>query len=166
MIGKKGLLMTQTEPARLRGEGGITEPALEIDRLSTIITSEPGIAEQSLRVTLESLPLVQVVGRAAGCLSALEMVRDRQVDLVVIDANLPLEEVQKFLRLLEQEGRETRSLVLAETTSQVYRALAVGADAALRRDASIQQLGAVVAELRRVHPGKTQRSKDEVPSGG
>lgn len=155
--------MTQTEPVRLRGEGVITEPALETARLSTILASAPGLAEQSLRITLESLSSVEVSGTAAGCLSALQMVRERHVDLVVLDANLPFDEVQAFLRQLEQEGRDTRCLVLADTTAQVYRALSAGADVALRWDASIRELGAAVAELQRTRPGNAHRSTPDAP---
>ena len=157
--------MTQTEPARRQDERSVTKPALETARLSTILASAPGLAEQSLRVTLESLPAVQVSGTAAGCLLALQMVRDRHIDLVVIDANLPLEEVQEFLRLLRQEGRDTRSLVLAETTSQVYRALAAGADAALRWDASIQELNRTLAALQPPYRGEAQGSGRHLPEG-
>ena len=150
--------MTQTVPARPQGEHRITDPALETARLSTVIASAPGLTEQSLRTTLESLPTVRIVATAAGCLSALQLVRETQAGLVVIDANIPFEETQRFLRLLEHWGRETRSLVLAATTTQVYRALAAGADAALRRDASIRELGAALLELHQTKPGKAHRS--------
>ncbi len=140
----RDLQMTQSQPARSRLERKMTDPVQGTARLSTIIASLPGIAEQSLRATFESLPSVQVVGTAAGCLSALQMVRDKQADLVVLDSNLPLEDVREFLRQLAQEGSETRALVLAATSGQVRQALAAGANAALRRDASIRQLGAVV----------------------
>lgn len=153
-IWMKGLHMTQTKPVRPRAESRTTEPALGTARLSTIIASVPGIGEQSLRITLESLSSVQVVGTAAGCLSALQMVRDSQADLVVIDSNLPLEDVRVFLRQLAEEGLETRSLVLATTNGQVRYALAAGADTALRRDASIRQLSAAVDGLHRANPGE------------
>lgn len=117
--------------------------------MSTVIASEPGIGQQSLRATLESLSLVQVVGTAAGCLSAMQMMRQRQADLVVIDANLPFEDVQVFLQQLKQDGLVTHALVLATTHGQVRQALATGADAALRRDASIRQLRAEVDRLHR-----------------
>jgi len=157
--------MTQTEAAGRQDERSITDPALETGSLLTIIASAPGLAEQSLRTTLESLPSVQVVGTAAGCLTALQMVRDRQAGLVVLDANVPFGEIQRFLRLLEQWGPETRSLVLAETTNQVYRALATGADAALRWDASPQELGAALAGLQRPRAGDAQRSEPESSRG-
>jgi two-component system nitrate/nitrite response regulator NarL len=139
---------------------------LESAHLTIVIASMPGIAEQSLRATLESLPSVQVVGTAAGCLSALQMVRDRQADLVVIDSNLPLEDVREFLRQVEQEGLETRSLVLAATSGQVRHALAAGADAALRRDVSVRQLSAVVAEFYRANTVEVPEPDDEILSGG
>jgi DNA-binding NarL/FixJ family response regulator len=106
-----------------------------------------------LRATLESLPSVQVIGTVAGCLSALQMVRERQADLVVIDSNLPFEDVRVFLQQLKQEGLGTLSLVLATTSGQVRRALAAGADAALRRDSSIRHLDAVVAGFHPASPG-------------
>ena len=151
--------MTQTEPATLWPEGQWAEPGLETGRLSTIIASAPGPAGQLLQATLKSLAAVQVAGTVAGCLSALQMVREGQVDLVVLNANLPFAEVQAFLRQLEQEGRDTHCLVLAESASQVDRARAAGAAAVLRWDASVQELGAALAELQRAHP----RNADESP---
>lgn len=153
---KRGLRMNITQSARPRPENRGTEAVPGTAHLATVLASVPGVAEQSLRATLESLPSVKVIGTVAGCLSALQMVRARQVDLVVIDSNLPLEDVQVFLQQLEQEGLRTRSLVLAATSGQVRRALAAGADAALRRDASIRQLGDVVARFHRASPGDAQ----------
>lgn len=160
-IWKKGLQMTQLQPMRPRSERRTADTAPTAALLSTIVASVPGVAEQSLRATLESLPSVQVVGTVSGCLSALQMVRNSQADLVVLDSNLPLEDVREFLRQLEQEGLETQSLVLAATNGQVCYALAAGADVALRRDASILQLGAAVASLYPASPEDGQDRLDE-----
>jgi DNA-binding NarL/FixJ family response regulator len=115
--------------------------------LSTVVASAPGIMAQSLRSVLESLPLVQVIGMAAGCLSALQMIRDSNADLVVIDANLPIEDVQMLLQQIKNEELPTRSLVLATTRGHAQRALAGGADRVFRRDGSTGQLCALVAAL-------------------
>jgi DNA-binding NarL/FixJ family response regulator len=148
--------MSGTKPARTLPESRDAEPSPGTARLATVIASAPGVAEQSLRATLESLPSLHVIGTAAGCLSALHMVRDTQADLIVIDSNLPLEDVQLFLRQLKQDGLETRSLVLTATSSQVRGALAKGADAALRRDASIRQLSAIVAGFHGEDPAEME----------
>lgn len=158
--------MNNTQPARPWHEDDSTEPVPGTDLLSTVIASVPGIAEQSLRATLEALPSVQVVGTATGCLSALQMVRDRQADLVVVDSNLPLEDVRVFLRQLKQEGLPTRSLVLSATSDHVRRALAAGADAAIRRDVPIRHLGVVLAGFHRANPVETQVCNDEIPWSG
>ena len=139
--------MTQTKSAGPGLEGIGTEGAPGAARLSTVLASVPGVAEQSLRATLESLPSIKVVGTAAGCLSAMQMVRAGQVDLVVIDANLPFDDVRAFLRQLRQLGWATYALVLTATNSQVHEALAMGADAALRRDATIGQISTTVDKL-------------------
>ena len=160
----KGLRMNTTKRARPWIEGKETKPAGKSAYLTTILASAPGVAEQSLRATLESLPSVQVVGTAAGCLSALQVLRARQADLVVIDSNLPLEDVREFLQQLRKEGLETRSLVLAATSSQVRYALAAGADVALRRDSSIRQLSNAVDQLP-LHVTGAPEPDDEILSG-
>ena len=144
--------MTHRQAAGLRAEPGTAEPAPKIAPLSTVVVSVPGIAEQSLRATLESLPTVQVVGTAAGCLSALKMVRERQANLVVIDSNLPWDEVRFFVQYLKEARLGAGTLVLAATSVQMHQALAAGADAALRRDASTRQLGDVVARFHGTGP--------------
>jgi DNA-binding NarL/FixJ family response regulator len=121
----------------------------------------PGIAEQSLRVALECLPSVHVVGSAAGCLSALQMVRDRQADLVVIDSNVPIEDVRALLQQLRQEGLPARSLVLASSGAHLRRALEAGADSALRRDVAIWRLSATVAGFHPARPGEIVKSRQQ-----
>jgi CheY-like chemotaxis protein len=133
--------------------------------LATVIASTPGIAEQSLRVMLEALPWVDIVGMAAGCLSALEMVREKRAELVVIDSNVPIEDVQALLRQLKQERLSARSLVLASTRDHVRRALAAGADFALRRDIPLWRLSAVVAGFAPACPGEADDSRQQLKGG-
>jgi DNA-binding NarL/FixJ family response regulator len=141
--------MAGTDSAQPLVESRNMEPVPRTVPLAVVIASAPGIAEQSLRATLEALPSVHVVGSAAGCLSALQLVRDRQAGLVVIDSNVLIEDVEVFLKLLKREGLGTRSLVLAATSSQMRRALQAGADVVVDRDISIRQLGAAVAAFER-----------------
>jgi CheY-like chemotaxis protein len=163
---EKGLQMTKTNVSRPRPIASSAEAGPWTSSLSTVLASVPGVAEQSLRATLESLASVEIVGTAAGCLSATQMVRDRQADLVVFDANLPFEDVQAFLQQLRQDGLATHTLVLAVTTGQVRAALDAGADAALRRDASIRQLSATVDRLRHTRSPEEPEPNGEILVGG
>lgn len=138
--------MTETQattPQISVGDTRIADPGC----LSVIIASAPGVMAQSLRVMMESMPLVRVVGMAAGCLSALQMVRDSGADLVVIDANLPIEDVQMLLQELRNEGLPTRSLVLASTRSHARRALAAGRISSSAGTARPGNSGALLASL-------------------
>lgn len=158
--------MTQMKSLRPRPERRSTEAGPLTVGLSTVLASVPGVSEQSLRATLESLASVRIVGTAAGCLSAMQMVRDRQAELIVIDANLPFEDVQVFLQQLRQDGLATRALVLAATSSQVREALTMGADAALRRDATLRQFSATVDRLRHTRQVDEPEPNGEVLVGG
>ena len=126
--------------------------------MSTVIVSTPGPVESSLRATLQSLPSVQVVGSAPGCLSALHMTREMGPALLVLDSNLPDQDVRALVQQLKLEQLPTRSLVLTATRSQKRRALEAGADATFRRDGPTVQLRAIVSSL-----GDTNQSESVEP---
>ena len=126
----------------------------ETTTVPTVIVSTPGPVESSLRAMLQSLPSVQVVGSAAGCLSALHMAREMGPALLVLDSNLPDQDVLALVQQLKLEPLPTRSLVLTTTRSQKRRALEAGADATFRRDGPIVQLRAIVSSLGATNHGE------------
>lgn len=113
----------------------------------TVIACSPGIREQSLRGTLNFLPAVDVVGSAPGCLSALQMVREKVPALLVVDGNLPGQEVRILLQKVREDRPRTRSLVLTVDGNQSRRSLSAGADAVFPRDGAVEQLAALIADL-------------------
>jgi DNA-binding NarL/FixJ family response regulator len=113
----------------------------------TVIACAPGIREQSLRSTLNCLPAVDVVGSAPGCLSALQMVREKVPALLVVDGNLPAQEVRILLQKVREDRLRTRSLVLTVDGNQSRRSLSAGADAVFRRDGPVQLLEAIISDL-------------------
>jgi DNA-binding NarL/FixJ family response regulator len=68
-----------------------------------IIASRPGVMQASLRAALAGLAGVEVVGSAGDGLSTLNLVRERQPDLLVIDCNLLEDEVCALLRQVKDE---------------------------------------------------------------
>lgn len=95
---------------------------------------------ESLRAMLASFPRIEIVGSAAGCLSASNMARDLAPDLVVIDANLPEPEALTLLEELNNGSSSPHAVIFINTTNQKKRALAAGADAALWRSDPSQLL--------------------------
>ena len=117
--------------------------------MSTVIVSASAIMEASIRSIFGSLSAVQIIGSAAGCLSALQLVRELEPELLVIDSNLPGQDTKVLLQKIKQEGLGTRSIVLTGTREQERRAFAAGADSVFPRHGSNDQLNAMVARLGR-----------------
>ena len=116
------------------------QPTALQSQLRTLVVSAPGIMGESLRAMLASFAQIEIVGSAAGCLSARNMARDLTPDLVVIDANLPEPEMLSLLHELKTGAPPPRSVIFINTTSQKRRALAAGANAALWRSDPSQLL--------------------------
>lgn len=117
--------------------------------MSTVIVSASAIMEASIRSIFGSLSSVQIIGSAASCLSALQLVREEKPDMLVIDANLPGQEMKILLQQMKQEALGTHSLVVTATREQERRALAAGADHVFPRYGSNDQLSSVVDRLGR-----------------
>ena len=115
----------------------------------TVIVSTSAIMETALRSMFDSLSSVKIIGSAAGCLSALQLVRDKSPDLLVMDSNLPGQEMKVLLQQIKHEGLGTRSLVVTATRDQERSAFAAGADYVFPRDGSNEQLNSIVASLGR-----------------
>lgn len=116
------------------------------EKVCTVVASRPGVMQASLRAALAGLAGVEVVGSAGDGLSTLNLVRERQPDLLVVDCNLLEDEVCALLRQVKEEQPHVRCLVLTRTRRQRDRAAAAGADAVLP-DGPIRELKAAVGQI-------------------
>jgi DNA-binding NarL/FixJ family response regulator len=89
---------------------------------------------------LDSLPQVVHVELASGALSAIEQLQNGNLYLLVIDANLPAEEVESLVRWAKQHRPDIRCIVLAKSMVELEQARAAGADYVFLRSSSAQQL--------------------------
>ena len=99
--------------------------------IRVLIVSLPGMMQNVLRETFARQTNVDVVGVAGGCLSAVGIAQKTQPDLVVIDSNLPEEEINQLIVQLKKEHHPIRSLVLVESTQHLNKATNAGADITL-----------------------------------
>jgi DNA-binding NarL/FixJ family response regulator len=107
---------------------------------SLLLVSSPGIIREATTVMLESMPQVGPVELAGGALSAIEQLQNGNSHLLVVDANLPVEETASLVRWSKQHRPDTRCIVLAKGMAELEQARAAGADAVLLRSSSSQQL--------------------------
>jgi DNA-binding NarL/FixJ family response regulator len=116
----------------------------EKEKTTTLLVSVPGNMQDGLQAMLRSLPHIDVVAVASGGLSAYDLLQDNIVDLMVIDTNLPQEEVLALLHRVKENYPQIRCIVLTLTYKENAVFLASGADVILNRDSSHLQFASAV----------------------
>lgn len=116
-------------------------------RMQVLLVSLPGLVREATSATLAYLSNVSLIATASGALSATHLLQDIAADLLLVDANLPDEEVKALLGWARQHRPEMQCLVMTMTTRQRHQALAWGADAAIQRSDLSDQLPAVLSQL-------------------
>jgi DNA-binding NarL/FixJ family response regulator len=120
-----------------------------IQPVSTIVVSRPGIMQQSLRSSLGACDGIAVIASSGDGLTALGQVRQHRPGVLVIDSNLLDEEVEALIAAVKAEQPAIRCLVFVRSRHQETQLLASGADAVSLRDVSCQQLQAVLLRMAR-----------------
>lgn len=110
------------------------------------LVSTPGLIRDATCATIAMTPNVRLAAVVSGALSATQLLPHIQLDLILLDANLPEEEVAALLTWLADHVPAVRKLVARTTTAECDQALAFGADAAMRRDELPTKLGLFIAD--------------------
>ena len=117
------------------------------NHVPTLIVARPGRMRDGLRALLRATPRLELVGQADSSSSALTMVRDSQPSLILLDCNLPGDEVQSVLEQMKLRSPATRCVVLAKDAQQQWVAKAAGADSVLLAGFPVTKFFAVIEEL-------------------
>ncbi len=98
------------------------------DRLRVLVVDDSAYNRQTIAGMVETLPGVQVVGRATNGKEALRLAFDLQPDVITLDLEMPEMDGFSFLRLLMNK-RPTPVLVVSSHAARenVFRALELGA---------------------------------------
>lgn len=120
--------------------GSVMNSQADSAKIQTIIVARPGVSREVLQAILGSLPQIEVTGTVGGGLSALNLAGTTSPALLIIDSGLPEDEMVALLSHIKQDQPQIRCLVLAETTRQRERLLALGADAVILRNEPTEHL--------------------------
>jgi len=101
------------------------------NHVPTLIVARPGRMRDGLRALLRATSRLELVGQADNGTSALDMVMDCRPSLVLMDSNLPGDEVESLLRYTKARWPQTRCVVLASDAQQQGLAKSAGADSVL-----------------------------------
>jgi DNA-binding NarL/FixJ family response regulator len=118
---------------------------------SVLIAARPDRMRDSLRLLLKTRPEIEIAGHADDDASTLKMVAELDPALMLLNTNLPGEDIVTVLQEIRATGSECRCLVLADVAQQQQAARDAGADVALLKGCSATEFFGAIDGLLAEH---------------
>jgi DNA-binding NarL/FixJ family response regulator len=109
---------------------------MDSERVTVVIADDQRLFAEALEAILSTDARIAVVGRAGDGRAALELVRESQPDVVLMDIAMPVMDGIDATRAIQDEAPGTRVIVLtgSAATHDVSRARAAGAAGYVTKD--------------------------------
>jgi NarL family two-component system response regulator LiaR len=123
------------------------------DRIAVLIVDDHPVVRQGLRTLLELQDDLEIAGEAGDGAEAVELVRGRPPDVVLMDLVMPGLDGIDATRAIRATSPATRVIVLTSFAEddKIFPAIKAGAAGYLLKDARTQELADAI---RRVHAGE------------
>lgn len=123
------------------------------DKIQVLIADDHAIIRQGLKQILSGTEDLQVTGEADGGVKALQLIRENDYDVVLMDVSMPDRNGIDSLKLIKKEFPKLPVLMLSMHPEEQYaiRALRAGAAGYLSKQGAPEQL---VVAIRQVASGK------------
>lgn len=112
-------------------------------RWRVVLVSAPGLVQRATVATLETCPHVDLAAVVSGSLSATRVLATVQPDLILIDANLPNDEVEALLSWAAENCPAVQCVVATSTSQHRDQALSSGAHSTVYRASLASHLEAI-----------------------
>ena len=112
-----------------------------------LIVARPGPLRNSLQALMTTMPQIEILAETSDPSALLRMGAEIQPHLVLMDADLPEEQVCAALRQINKGWSQTRSIVLVKDSRQQKAVQAAGADVALLKGYPAAKLIAAIEGL-------------------
>lgn len=122
------------------------------DPIKVAVVDDQELMRAALRMMVESQPDLELVGEAADGHQAVELVRGRRVDVVLMDLRMPRLSGIEATTVITREAPATRVLALTtfDLDEYAFPAIRAGASGFLLKDARAEE---IVDAIRTVHAG-------------
>ncbi|MGH2506045.1 MAG: LuxR C-terminal-related transcriptional regulator [Ktedonobacteraceae bacterium] len=128
------------------------EPVLEpLTKISVLIVDNQAVSRAGLHRLLESYPDLEVIGEAADSMQAVSETAELLPQVVLIDAQLPVEQSLETVRQLRRLNTTIRVLFLADREREEFlsEALRAGASGYILKDRAPDELAHAVRQVAR-----------------
>jgi DNA-binding NarL/FixJ family response regulator len=131
-----------------------------------IIADDHQVVRDGLRAILAQHPDITVVGEVGDGDALLQMLRQKPVDVVLLDVTMPGPGVLDLVPAIKKISDRTRILVLTMHSEQMYgrRVLEAGADGYLTKTQSSSELATAIRHVDSGHKFVTQSLAEELAS--
>jgi DNA-binding NarL/FixJ family response regulator len=117
-----------------------------VEPCKVLIADDNLRARFGLRALLTLRPGIELVGEAANGLEAVDMVRDRQPDVVLMDTRMPLLDGLQATRQIKDQWPQVRIVTVSMYIAHRAEAEAAGADAFLLKGCPAEELLAAILD--------------------
>jgi DNA-binding NarL/FixJ family response regulator len=111
-----------------------------VRKCKVLIADDNERARNGLRALLATRQEIEVVGEAGDGRQAVEMVREHQPDVVLMDAQMPHMDGLEATRQIKARWPEVRVVVVTMYASRQAEARAAGVDGFLRKGGPVEEL--------------------------
>jgi two-component system NarL family response regulator len=140
-----------------------------MNRIRVLVVDDHFVVRMGLRAVIDAEPDMVVVAEANGGETAVQLFREHNPDITLMDLRMPLTSGVEATRAIREDSPDARVIVLTtyDGDEDIFRALNAGARAYLLKDVSREELLDVIrgvhAGQRRIPPAIGARLAESMP---
>jgi two-component system NarL family response regulator len=140
-----------------------------MNRIRVLVVDDHFVVRMGLRAVIDAEPDMAVVAEANGGERAVQLFREHNPDITLMDLRMPLTSGVEATRAIREDSPDARVIVLTtyDGDEDIFRALNAGARAYLLKDVSREELLDVIrgvhAGQRRIPPAIGARLAESMP---
>ena len=124
------------------------------DTIDIVIADDHPLFRAGVKQTLEEVDYMNVIGEAGDGASALELIRDKQPHIPVLDVQMPIMNGLEIVLTIDEEQLPTKVLLLTmfKNRNYFYQAVSHGAKGYVLKETALNDL---IDAINDVHGGRT-----------
>jgi len=126
---------------------------MKMKKIKLAIADDSALLRERIKDLVTMFPAVEIVGEAENGVEALQLIIDKEPDLVTLDIRMPEMNGIEVLKKVKERRSKTKVCILTNYPNHRYkeRCLAEGADYFFDKSKDFQRIATVIAGLVQTH---------------